>query len=104
MAISIWIYVWYNDYKFKPSKYDEYHILYGNGTVSHSTAVFNLPLSLSCNTFCEPNLEMEQKQFEHIIQWLADLSKDNKRYTLIAKGREIIPYICEINHQLNNLD
>eukprot|EP01083_Nonionella_stella_P098478 276966_1 len=90
----------------KPSKYDPYHVLYGDGTVSHSTAVFDLPLSLSCNTFCEPNLPMEHQQFLCIREWLQDLlspPNKQKQFTLIAKGREIIPYICEIHHQLDDL-
>ena len=88
----------------KPHKYDTYYVLYGTGFISHSTAVFHLPLSLSCGTFCEPNLEMEQRQFEFIRKWFQDLTNNNQtKYTLIAKGREIIPYICEIHYQFSHL-
>lgn len=58
----------------KPSKYSDYHCLYGNGTISHLTAISQIEVQLSCGTFCEPNLKMEQKQFEHIHRWIGDTS------------------------------
>ena len=48
--------------KSKPSKYDKYYILHGNGKISHSTPIHDIDIKLSCNAFCEPNLIMEHKQ------------------------------------------
>ena len=90
----------------KPSKYAEHFCLFGNGKISHSTAFRNVPLSLSCDTFCEAYHFCEFKQFEVISEWLADIdidSQQKKKYSLVAKGREIIPYVLEIHKIIPSL-
>ena len=89
----------------KPSKYDECHALFGDGFLSHSTAVADISVSMRCGAFCEPNLEMERKQFEVLREWIDDLAvaaNDEQRFVLIGKGREIIPYILEVEAALQH--
>ena len=83
---------------------DTYSVLFGDGTVSHSTSISHIDMRLSCGTFCEANLKMEQKQFEYIHRWISDLvdgaADGGSKYVLIGKGRELIPYVLEIDNAL----